>query len=161
MKKVRIILLCILIAVSFTLIACSNGSTEVEYTNSQGTFDKLNTDTIVSEYMHKSSDTFSALLDINLSQGEVEWEIINPLGEVIYKGNVSSKDGKLYKQLIYPQEYAIREGLDKKVESITGLQYGLLVIKPTSASALYKINFKPFNAEGSYTIRWGNRLPKN
>ena len=104
---------------------------------------------------------FSVFLNIDLTEGKVDWEILNPSGEAIYKGNVSSEGGKLYKQLTYPKDYAIQEGLDKKVEVVSGIEYGQLIIKPTSSSAVYKIILKPVNAEGCYTIKWSNKLPSN
>lgn len=141
--------------------ACSKSNIKFEYTDSQGKFDKSNTEIMTNEYTHKSLDIFSVFLNIDLTEGKVDWEILNPSGEAIYKGNVSSEGGKLYKQLTYPKDYAIKEGLDKKVKVVSGIEYGQLIIKPTSSSAVYKIILKPVNAEGSYTIKWSNKLPSN
>lgn len=44
-------------------------------------------------------------LDFDLKEGKVEWEIVNPKGEVVFKGYVVNESDETYRQLTSPANF--------------------------------------------------------
>jgi hypothetical protein len=55
-----------------------------------GNFIKTNSDAITREYRINVTNGFSALLDFDITMGQVDWEIIDPEGEIAFAGYVKT-----------------------------------------------------------------------
>lgn len=164
-KKLRyLVLLAFLI---LALVSCSN--TPIKYTTYEGSFSKLKAETIAVDMKTKSSQGFYASLDFKLTEGQVDWEIITPENELVFKGYVVYEDGKIYRELTYPLDYLggtlnlkeeVKDETDKNGNIIHIPDFNYLQFEAGSQTGVYKLNLQPINADGSYEIIWSNKLPR-
>jgi len=158
-------LLISLLTLIFVFTSCSNG---LKFVTNEGEFSKSKTDTIIVEYTIKSSKGFYDSLDFKLTDGKVDWEIVNPKNETIFKGYVLYENGKIYRELTYPLNYMNGNGnLNKKEEvksekDTNGNIINLTVFNylqfDTSIPGKYTLKLKPVDAEGSYKVVWSDKL---
>lgn len=163
-KKIRYVVL--LVFLILTLVSCS--STPIKYTTYEGSFSKLKAETIAVDIETKSSQGFYSSLDFNLTEGQVDWEILSPENELVFKGYVVYKDGKVYRELTYPLNYLsgtlnlkeeVKDEIDKNGNIIHIPDFNYLQFEVGSQSGVYKLNLQPINADGSYEVTWSNKLP--
>lgn len=167
MKRKIVVLLFLATFFVLTLLSCSK-NTETGYTpiickTSKGNFQKSESDTIIEEYSKKTDENFFVSLDFDLTEGKVDWEIVNPNGEIVYKGYVTNEQGTLYGQLTSPQDTALTGLADrfyKKEEIKRKPTYSILSIMK-SDPGMYKLRLKPTNAQGKYKVDWSSRLPSD
>jgi len=156
----------LLVFLILTLVSCSN--TPIEHTTYEGSFSKLEAETISVDIDNKSSQGFYASLDFNLTEGQVDWEILNPENELVFKGYVVYEDGKVYRQLTYPLYLSGTLNLKEEVKgeidkngNITHIpDFNYLQFEVDSQTGVYKLNLQPINADGSYEVIWSNQLPR-
>ena len=169
MKHKKCSYVVLLLFLILTLVSCSNTpSTPIKYTTSGGSFSKLEAETIAVDIETKSSQGFYASLDFNLTEGQVDWEIINPENESVFKGYVLYEDEKVYRQLTYPSNYLsgtlnlkeeVKDEIDKNGNIIHISDFDYLQFEVGSQTGVYKLNLKPIKADGSYEIIWSDKLP--
>ena len=166
MKNRKCAYIVLLVFLILTLVSCS--STPIKYTTSGGSFSKLEAETIAVDIETKSSQGFYASLDFNLTDGQVDWEIVNPENESVFKGYVLYEDGKVYRQLTYPSNYLsgtlnlkeeVKDEIDKNGNIIHIPDFDYLQFEVGNKAGMYKLNLKPINADGSYEIIWSDKLP--
>ena len=166
MKNKKCSYVVLLLLFILTLVSCSN--TPIKYTTYGGSFSKLEAETIAVDIETKSSQGFYASLDFNLTEGQVDWEIVNPENKSVFKGYVLYEDGKVYRQLTYPSNYLngnlnIKEEakgeIDKNGNIIHTPDFDYLQFEVGDKAGMYKLNLKPINADGSYEIIWSDKLP--
>jgi len=157
-------LLISLLALVFMITSCSSG---LKFSTIAGQFSKT-TDKIAVEYNNKSTKGFYASLDFELTEGKVEWEIVNSKNEPVFKGYILYENGKTYRELTYPLNYMNGNGnLNSKEKVLNGvdvngnkiLDFGYLQFD-TSISGKYNLKLKPINASGSYKLIWSDKLPR-
>jgi hypothetical protein len=135
MKKKHFLLLSLILFIAFKLTACYYmplSSKPINYETMSGNFIKTNSDTITREYRIKVTSGFSALIDFDITMGQVDWEIIDPEGEIAFAG------------------YVVNDGAD----------FSSLKFESNSSSGTYKLNLKPKAAEVSYKVVWRDRLER-
>ena len=169
MKNKKCSYVVLLLFLILTLVSCSNTpSTPIKYTTSGGSFSKLEAETIAVDIETKSSQGFYASLDFNLTDGQVDWEIVNPENESVFKGYVLYEDGKVYRQLTYPSNYLsgtlnlkeeVKDEIDKNGNIIHIPDFDYLQFEVGDKTGVYKLNLKPIKADGSYEIIWSDKLP--
>lgn len=103
-----------------------------------GTFVKESSEEIKSYYSAYSTVGLSMYLDLQIKDGKVDWQIIDPKGKVIFAGFEVKKDGKLYHKLTYPENY----------------EEGYYIIKPPNVPGKYTLIIKPSKAIGEYDVNW-------
>jgi hypothetical protein len=149
------------------LTSCSNNP--IHLTKNEGKFSKSNTEIISTKYEMKSTRGFFSSIDFELKEGSVEWEIINPKGDVVFQGYVVNENDKTYRELTYPRNYfgggldkrdVVKDDLDLKGNVIHGVDFGGLQFEVGSPSGIYTLNLKPARAEGSYIAVWSDGLLK-
>lgn len=152
-------LLIFLLMISSILISCSSTNyNPINYTSNEGNFSKTKHDTIINEYQIDSNKGFYASIDFNLTEGKVDWEIVNSNEVTIFEGYVINENGKTYRELKYPQ---IQNGhMNKKEEVKEEPDFNYLQFEVGSVSGVYRLKFRPINAEGSYLVKWSDRLPR-
>ncbi len=162
-KKIGILLFLVI----FILTSCSYSS--IKYNTNEGKFAKSKLDTISVNYTAKSNRGFYASLDFELTDGKVDWEILNPKDEPVFKGYVIYENGKVYRELTYPTNFLggnlnkkeeVKSETDTKGNIINIPDFNYLQFEVGSPSGEYKLNLKPSGAEGSYKIQWSDKLPR-
>ncbi|MGV8983407.1 hypothetical protein [Clostridium sp.] len=155
-------LLISLLILVLTVTSCTRG---IQFSTNDGQFSNSN-DNISFEYNIKSGKGFYASLDFELTKGKVEWEIVNPKNESVFKGYTLYENGKTYRKLTYPLDYmngnlnskeAVQSGVDISGNKI--LDFGYLQFD-TIISGKYNLKLKPINATGSYKMVWSDKLPR-
>ena len=150
------------------LTSCSKSS-PIKLTEQEGKFLKPNSEIISNKYEIKSNNGFFASIDFDLKEGKVEWEIVNPKGEVVFKGYVVNESDETYRQLTSPtnflggrqnQKEVVKDETDLKGNIIHAVDFGGLQFDVGSPSGVYILSLKPINAEGSYTVKWSDGLPR-
>ena len=164
MKNKKTVYVVLLVFLILTLFSCSY--TPTEYTTYEGSFSKLKTETIAVDIETKSSHGFYASLDFNLTEGQVDWEILNPENELVFKGYVVYEDGNVYRELTYPLNYGIlnlKEEVKGEISKSGNIIYipdfNYLQFEVGSQTGMYKLTLQPINADGSYEVIWSNKLP--
>jgi hypothetical protein len=151
------------------LLLTSCSSNPIHLTENEGKFSKSNTEIISTKYEMKSTRGFISSIDFELKEGRVEWEIINPKGDVVFQGYAVNEDGKTYRELTYPLNYfggeldkrdVVKDELDLKGNVIHRVDFGGLRFEVGSPSGIYTLNLKPARAEGSYIAVWSDGLLK-
>lgn len=146
--------------------SCSNSP--IKLSTNEGQFSK-STDNITVEFTIKSSKGFYASLGFELTDGKVEWEIVNPKNEPVFKGYVIYENGKVYRELTYPSNFLggdlnnkeeVNSETDTKGNIIDIPEFGYLAFDTGSISGKYNLTLKPSNAEGSYKVQWSDKLPR-
>lgn len=155
-EKNGVVALLVLVLIIFIISSCSNEP--INTTKNEGTFSKADTDTITNEYSIRSNKGFYAEIDFNLVTGKVQWEIVDPKGEKVFKGYVVNENGKTYRELEYPKYDNEHINEKEEVNDIPNFNY--LQFESGNLTGVYKINLTPINAEGNYTVQWSDRLPK-
>lgn len=160
-------LLISLLTLIFMFTSCSSG---LKFITNEGKFSKSKTDTIVVEYPIKSSKGFYASLDFELTDGKVDWEIVNSKNETNFKGYVLYENGKVYRELTYPLNYMNGNGNLNNKEEVKSEKdtNGKIINLPdfnylqfdTSISGKYTLKLKPVDAEGSYKVVWSDKLTR-
>ena len=140
-----------------TLTACSNS--KIKYTVGEGKFEKSSKDIIETEYNNKSDHGFFALIDFDLTEGKVDWEIVQPNGEITHKGYVVYENGKIYRELTYPKITDSITNWGKVEIDKDEIEFKGLLFVENKSKGSYKLILKPLNAEEKYIIKWSNRLP--
>ena len=169
MKNKKFAYVILLVFLILTFVSCSyTPSTPIKYTTYGGSFSKLEAETIAVDIENKSSQGFYASLDFNLTEGQVDWEIISPENKSVFKGYVLYEDGKVYRQLTYPLNYLsgtlnlkedVKDEIDKNGNIIHIPDFDYLQFEVGNKAGMYKLNLKPINADGSYEIIWSDKLP--
>ena len=166
MKNKRLRYVALLVFLIVTLVSCYN--TPIKFTTYEGSFSQLESETISVDIETKSSQGFYASLDFNLTEGQVDFEIINPENESVFKGYVVYEDGKVYRELTYPLNYLsgtlnlkeeVKDEIDKNGNIIHISDFDYLQFEVGSQTGVYKLNLKPIKADGSYEIIWSDKLP--
>ncbi|MBU3112720.1 hypothetical protein [Clostridium lacusfryxellense] len=155
-------LLISLLALVFMITSCSSG---LNFSTIAGQFSKT-TDKIAVEYNNKSAKDFYASLDFDLTEGKVEWEIVNSKNDPVFKGYILYENGKTYRELTYPLNY-MNGDLNSKEEVLNGvdvngnkiLDFAYLQFD-TSISGKYNLKLNPINAVGTYKLVWSDKLPR-
>jgi len=129
------------------------------YTNG-GSLSKSNSQTITINYTYTSNNNLSASLDFELTDGKVDWEIMNPKKETVFKGYVIYENGKVYRELTYPSNYSSGYLNKRGEETINIPDFNCLQSGKVSMSGEYTVYLKPQNAEGSYKVLWSDMLPE-
>lgn len=155
-EKNGVVALLLLVLIIFIISSCSNEP--INTTKNEGTFSKAGTDTITNEYSIRSNKGFYAGIDFNLVTGKVQWEIVDPKGEKVFKGYVVNENGKTYRELEYPKYPS--EHMNEKEEVKDFPDFNYLQFESGNLIGVYKLNLTPINAEGNYTVQWNDKLPK-
>jgi hypothetical protein len=162
MEKKYLLVLSLTICLVFILSSCSlmpGYYNPIKQEEMNGDFEKAKSDTITREYKIKVTDGFSASMDFDIKEGEVNWEIIDPKGNIAFAGYVISENGRTYRQLTQPSYY-YSQRFSKKEESKDEPDFYYLQFGTDSPSGIYKLNLKPKGTEGKYKVIWSDRLPK-
>lgn len=115
-------------------------------------FAKENSKQIKSYYSDYSRTGFSVYLQFVLEIGRVDWQITNPKGEIIFAGYQVMENGKLYSQLIYPNNYL--DGSKNKKEEDRQGAYNTFEINPPDMPGKYTLTFKSYGAIGNCYVTW-------
>jgi hypothetical protein len=122
-----------------------------------GDFIKTKSDTITKEYRIRVTNGFSASIDFDINEGKVEWEIIDPEGDVAFTGYVVNENGSTFRQLTKPSSYHNGRFAEKEVVNDVA-DFSYLQFESNSSSGTYKLKLKSKGAEGSYKVVWSDRL---
>ena len=148
------------------LSACSNNNPNNIITN-DGKFSNSKADTLTVKYTINHNRGFSATLDFKLTEGKVDWEIVNPKNVTVLRGYVIYENGKVFRELTYPThymngQYNNKEEITSETDSdgnvINLADFGYLQFEPGSIAGEYTLKLTPENAEGSYSMLWANRI---
>lgn len=118
----------------------------------KGSFIKEVDKEIVCKYSIYSTAGFVVSPSIFLNYGRVDWQIINPKGDVVFKGYNIEENEKVYVQLTYPQISNSNYNIKREVKS-KSISYLLKVEKP-NLPGRYILSIRPSKAEGTYSIYW-------
>jgi len=155
-----------LLTLIFMFTSCSNS--QIRFSTNEGQFSK-STEDITVGFTIKSSKGFYSYLDFELTDGKVDWEIINPKNEPVFKGYVIYENGKVYRELTYPSNFLdgklnnkeeVKSETDVKGNTINISDFSYLQFEAGSISGEYKLYLKPSKAEGSYKVQWSDKLPR-
>jgi hypothetical protein len=157
-----------LLTITFLLAYCTEGQRTEDM--NEGKLSKSNSDITTLEYTRKSKKVFVASLDFELTEGKVDWEIVNPKNKVVFKGYVIYEDGKVYRELTYPLDYHSgryrnKEEVNESFYDASGNlrktpDFSYLQFEEGSMTGKYKLILKPIDAEGSYEMVWNHFIPR-
>ena len=136
MGKKNIIVLCLFLPLILMLISCSNNKV-LNLSVNKGDFSKSKSEVITSKYELKSTDGFFSRIDFDLNEGKVDWEIIGPKSQAVFKGYASNENG-------------INNNPD----------FAYLQFNPGGPLGIYTLSLKPTKAEGKYTVMWSDGMVK-
>jgi hypothetical protein len=159
MKKKYVVVLSLVICLIFLVLSCPftpRSYSPIKQEEMGGDFEKTKSGIITKEYKVIVTNGFHASIDFDISKGEVDWEIIDPKGNIAFAGYVISGNGKTYRQLTKPSSY-FNGRFSKKEEVKDGPDYGLQ-FESDSPSGVYKLKIKPRETEGNYKVVWSDRL---
>jgi len=103
MNKVIHIPLFLFLPVFLMLLSCNRA---LNLKVDKGDFSKSKSEVMTSKYQIKSTDGFFSRIDFELTEGKVDWEITDPKGDAVFKGDVINENGKTFKQLTYPPNFS-------------------------------------------------------
>ena len=103
MRKKNRLLLFLFLPLFLMLISCNRG---LNLKVDNGEFSKSKSEVMTSKYQIKSTDGFFSRIDFELNEGKVDWEITDPKGDAVFKGDVINENGKTYRQLTYPPNFS-------------------------------------------------------
>lgn len=164
-KNIRILLS--ILTLFFILTSCYYNP--IKYIISEGEFPQSKADPIRVDYTINSDNGFYASLDFELTSGKVDWEIVNPKDEPVFKGYVVYEDGKVYRELTFPSKYLggqlnIKEEVKNEKDTNGNIikipDFSYLQFEAGSIAGEYKLYINPINAEGTYKMEWSDRLPR-
>jgi hypothetical protein len=142
------------------LVSCAPINVKpINYTTNEGKFSKTDTKTITIDFKINSTEGFYASIDFDLTEGKVEWEIINPKGEKVFTGYAVNENGKTYRELSYP-ENQLNSSMNKKEDIKEVPDFNYLQFEVGSLAGVYQLKLKPLNSVGSYEVKWSDKLPR-
>jgi hypothetical protein len=142
---------------------------EKKHTVDEGKFLGAKSDAITVSYNIESKKDFYVSADFEIVSGRVDWEIVNPKNEPVFKGYVINENGKMFRELTYPSNYSGRI-TNEKLEvmhskpSIVSENYNPsfifpnLKFEPGYLLGEYKLKLTPINSEGSYKVQWSTEF---
>jgi len=105
MKNKNRLILFLFLPLFLMLISCDR-QLALNLKVDKGDFSKSKSEVMTSKYELKSTNGFFTRIDFDLQEGKVDWEIIGPKGEAIFKGYAINENGKTYRQLTYPPNFS-------------------------------------------------------
>lgn len=137
--------------------SCSSGQ---KFITNEGEFSKSNSDAMTVEYTIKSSKGFYASLGFKLTDGKVDWEIVNPKNQIVFEGYMLYENGKVYRNGTSNEKEEVQSEVDTKGNKTDIRKVGYLQFDPGSVSGKYTLKLKPANAKGSYEVIWSDKLQR-
>ncbi|MBZ9685329.1 hypothetical protein G9F72_003060 [Clostridium estertheticum] len=153
-NKKNCLLISLLILV-FVFTSCSSGP---KFITNQGELSQPKSDTMAVEYTIKSSKGFFVSLGFKLTEGKVDWEIINPKNETVFKGYMLYENGKVYRNGNLNEKEEVQSEVDDKGNKTDIRKVGYLQFDPGNIPGKYTLKLRPVNAEGSYEVIWSDKL---
>lgn len=149
------------------LTFCSNR--QIKYITNEGKFLGLSTEIETISYIAKSNSNFYATLELEISAGKVDWEIVDPKNKVVYKGYLINENDRVYKELTYPINHQyqhlntrqeVKSDTNQSGKAVYITYFNGLEFNVDKNVGEYKLLLMPTGAEGSYKIEWSNGLPR-
>lgn len=137
-NKAKIVAIISLFTIIFIILMNVLTTYHTHVVRDHGVFAKEISKEIKSYYSAYSIVGLSVYLDLQIEDGKIDWQIIDPKGEIIFAGFKVKKDGKLYHKLTYPENYKEK----------------YYIIKPPNVPGKYTLIIKPSKAIGKYDVNW-------
>jgi len=107
----------IYIIITLCLVALLSGCQKVQFEKNVVSFSPEVTKNLTSSFEYKFNGYFNMTLDFELQAGDVDWQLEDPKGNIVFKGNLHNDGGKTVRKLTAPEELSATSEFSEAVIS--------------------------------------------